>query len=217
MAAGPAGRAALKWAACVTALAVLSGCGLPQLSPERRGPAPPAGTKRITKAEDGLKVGDRLMKAGQYQLALDAYYLAGSQHGLTADVLAGIGSANLRLGRLQQAENTLRAALQLDPTYVAALNNLGVVLMNEGKIPEAQETFRRAYALDSGKSDLIRKNLDRAIAKMKSQDYTVSQEPKRYALIRQGDGEYLLQSGQSAGTPDKAAADTASPASSKEK
>ena len=89
--------------------------------------------------------------------------------------------------------------------------------MNEDKIPEARKTFRRAYALDSGKSDLIRKNLDRAIAKMKSQDYSAPKDPTRYALILQEDGEYLLQSGQSAGTTDKAAADTASPASSKEK
>ena len=53
---------------------------------------------------DGLIVGHRLMAAGEYELALDAYYRAAAQQGLNVDTLSALGSANLRLGRLGQAE-----------------------------------------------------------------------------------------------------------------
>ena len=52
---------------------------------------------------------------------------------MNADVLSAIGSANLALGRLGQAEQILRRALEMDPTFVPALNNLGVVLMERGQ------------------------------------------------------------------------------------
>ncbi len=73
------------------------------------------------------------MAAGEYELALKAYLRAASEDGVNADVLSAIGSANLKLGRLGQAEQILRRALEMDPTFVPALNNLGVVLMERGQ------------------------------------------------------------------------------------
>ena len=43
------------------------------------------------------------MEAGEYELALKAYYRAGSEIGINSDVLSAIGSADLKLGRLNQA------------------------------------------------------------------------------------------------------------------
>jgi tetratricopeptide (TPR) repeat protein len=83
-----------------------------------------------------------------------------------------MGSANLRLGRLNQAENLLRRAVAEDGMFVPAWNNLGVLLMEQRRYGEAAEVFRRAYAADSGNSDTIRDNLRLALARMEDPFYT---------------------------------------------
>ena len=54
-------------------------------------------------AVDGLIVGDRLMAAEEYELAYNSYIRAAATHSMTADVLTGLGSASLQLGRINQA------------------------------------------------------------------------------------------------------------------
>jgi Flp pilus assembly protein TadD len=100
------------------------------------------------------------------------------------------------LGRLGQAEQILRRAIEQDPSFVPAQNNLGVVLMEAGKIGEARVVFQRAYALDSGKTDEIRENLKQAIAASEKTIYggtEVAQKPAM-ALVRRGQGNYVLLS-----------------------
>lgn len=157
-------------------------------------PFAPTGTARVGEAVDGLVVGHRLMAAGEYELALKAYYRAAGQNGLTADVLSAIGSANLRLGRLGQAETILRQAIDKDENFVPAWNNLGVALINRGRIPEAKNVFHRAYALDSGNSDEIRDNLRLAIAKLARPAYDAQKEEEEdaFQLVRRGKGRFLL-------------------------
>lgn len=177
------------------ALAVaLAGCDSGKLSTEADGPAPPPGTPVVREAVDGLVVGHRLMAAGQYELALRAYLRAAAEDGINVDVLSALGSANLKLGRLGQAEQLLRQALKLDPNFVPALNNLGVVLMNQGKAGEARRVFENAFALDSGQSEVIRQNLKQAIAKTEISDYDVPEASSGFSLIRRGNGRYLLLS-----------------------
>lgn len=143
---------------------------------------------------DGLLVGHRLMAAGEYDLALRSYLRAAGEQGINADVLSAIGSANLQLGRLGQAEQILRRALEIEPTFVPALNNLGVTLMGRDKIGEARVVFQQAYALDSGETDAIRENLRLAIAKSESEAYDDPVEETNFSLVRRGQGEYLLLS-----------------------
>jgi Flp pilus assembly protein TadD len=146
---------------------------------------------------DGLAVGHRLMEAGEYELALKAYYRAAGEQGINADVLSAIGSADLKLGRLNQAEKVLRRALEQDPSFVPAINNLGVVLMEMGRFGEARAMFQKAYALDSGSSDEIRDNLRLAIARSEKSVYDetveAADEPK-FNLVRRGEGDYILLS-----------------------
>lgn len=137
-------------------------------------------------ATDNLATGHRLMEAGQFDLALDAYTRASAEEGLTIDTLSALGSANLRLGRLGQAEALLRRAVEEDPTFPAAWNNLGVLLMERGRHAEAAETFRRAYAADSGGSDTIRDNLRTALARMDDPSYTGVNEAAEVQLIGYG-------------------------------
>lgn len=141
-------------------------------------------------AVDGLVVGHRLMAAGEYELALEAYYRAAGEQGATVDVISALGSANLRLGRLGQAEKLLRRATEIDGTFVPAWNNLGVVLMETGKYAEASRVFQTAFALDSGQTDSIRENLRLALAKIENPAY--DPPPEAYSLVRRGNGQYLL-------------------------
>ena len=178
------------WGIVAGALLLLSACQQ-GLQNERVGPKPPKGTPHVTEAVDGLIVGHRLMAAGEYELALRAYTRAALTHGLNADVLSALGSANLKLGRLKQARRLLDQAVEKDPKFVPAWNNLGVVLMELGVNGEARRVFRNAFALDNGNSDLIRKNLQLAIAKTENTPYAGPNDNK-FELVRRGNGRYLL-------------------------
>lgn len=145
---------------------------------------------------DGLLVGHRLMEAGEFELALKSYYRAAGEQGVNVDVLSAIGSANLQLGRLGQAEKVLRRALDADPTFVPALNNLGVALMEQGKVGEARVIFQQAFAQDSGQTDSIRENLRLAIARTQTSLYDDEEEQEKPVmnLVRRGNGSYVLLS-----------------------
>lgn len=177
------------WTVAVVALCLLVAC-VDGSNPNSRMTPPPVDPNGVQ--QDPLIVGHRLMAAGEYELALKAYLRAASEDGVDADVLSAIGSANLKLGRLGQAEQILRRALEMDPTFVPAMNNLGVVLMEEGKTGEARRTFEEAYALDSGATDSIRENLRLAIAKTEQTVYPDESEANGFSLVRQGQNEYLL-------------------------
>jgi Flp pilus assembly protein TadD len=111
---------------------------------------------------------------------------------MTAEILSGLGTANLGLGRLGQAETLLRRAIEQDETRPEIWNNLGVVLMEEGKTAESVQVFRTAYALDDGKSDSIRDNLRLAIEKSEISDNNDIQG-EEYKLVRRGGGDFLIQ------------------------
>jgi len=168
---------------------LLAACGPSgDFSPDRLS-APRLG--QVAEAVDGLAVGHRLMQAGEYDLALRAYYRAAAEQGPSVDVLSAIGSANLRLGRLGQADQMLRRAIDQDPTFVPALNNLGVVAAEQGRWGEARHMFQTAFALDSGRSEEIRANLRLALANLENPRYT-SDNNHNFALVRRGQGRFLL-------------------------
>lgn len=161
------------------------------LNAQYEGLPPPPGTPRVTEAVDGLLVGHRLMAAGEFELALKEYYRGAAEQGLNADVYSAIGSANLMLGRLGQAEDVLRKAIEVDDRSVPAWNNLGVVLMEKREYGEAKLVFQTAFALDSGNSGEIRENLRLAIAKIENPAYD-DVNNNEFELVRRGNGRYLL-------------------------
>lgn len=179
-----------RFAALLSAVALAAACT--QTEPlGRTDPAAP-GLDPDAESVDGLIVGHRLMDSGEYELALRAYYRAAGELGLNVDVLSALGSANLRLGRIGQAETLLRQALDEDEEFVPAINNLGVVLMENGEYGEARRLFQLAFALDSGRSDAIRENLRLAIARMEDSVYVEDNNESRFDLIRRGPGVYEL-------------------------
>lgn len=141
---------------------------------------------------DQLTVGHRLMASGEHELALSAFQLAAAEQGLTPEVITSLGSANLALGRLNQAEDLLRQATDEDPQTPEAWNNLGVVLIERGKTAEGAQVFRRAFALVNGESVAIRDNLRLALAKMENSQYSETKE-QDYKLVRRGSGEFLIR------------------------
>ncbi len=185
----------------ITALFFAAGCaGLPQTGSVQdqlaAGPDQLLGSQRsidIPEAVDGLIVGHRAMAAGEFEIALRAYTRAAVSHGPNVDVLSAIGSANLRLGRIGQAEQDLRRALEQDSTFVPAHNNLGVVLAEQGKWGEAELHFRNAFAFDAGRSAQIRDNLLLAIENKEKTSYD-DHEAHQLLLMRRGSGRYLLLS-----------------------
>lgn len=175
-----AGAALLALAACDSA----SG-----LRTSDNGAFAPAGRPQFEQSVDGLTVGHRLMEAGEFELALKSYHRAAAEQGATVDVLSAIGSANLQLGRLGQAEEILRRATEIDETFPPAWNNLGVVLMETGQFGEASRVFRVAFALDSGQSAEIRENLRLALAKVENSEYSDQEE---FRLVRRGPGSFQI-------------------------
>ncbi len=173
----------------IITMTALAGCATGGLGVSEDGVfAPgPAGETDI----DGLIVGHRLMAAGEYELALRAYSRAAGQQGFNVDTLSALGSANLKLGRLVQADRLLRRAVEEDPDFAAAWNNLGVLLMEQRKYAEAAQVFRRAFATDDGRSDSIRDNLRLALARSDQDGYDGTND-ETLSLVRRGRGDYLL-------------------------
>lgn len=185
--------AAVKSLAVVAILTGLAACSEGGLSASRNADgvfAPSVDPKGET--VDGLLVGHRLIEAGQYELALDAFTRAAGEQGLNADTLSALGSANLWLGRLNQSERLLREAVEAEDTLPQVWNNLGVVLMERGKTAEAAQIFRKAFALDNGQSDAIRDNLRLALAKLENDPYGEPIE-QDYKLVRRGSSDYLIR------------------------
>lgn len=143
---------------------------------------------------DNLETGHRLVAAGQYELAIRSFNRAAIDRGtIDAEILSGLGTANLGLGRLGQAETLLRRAVERDPMQPEIWNNLGVVLMERGKNADATQIFRKAFALDNGESVSIRDNLRLALEKT---DYSGISQPDTndYKLVRRGSADYLIHS-----------------------
>ena len=181
------GRTIIGSASLVLLLACEQTGGLEQAADSPFAPAPAGGDADFV---DGLTVGHRLMASGEYELALKAYFRAAAEEGVNVDVLSAIGSANLQLGRLNQAEQILRRATELDETFPPAWNNLGVVLMERGEFGEASRVFRIAFALENGESAEIRDNLRLALAKLG--DPTYSEPESDFRLVRRGPGFFRI-------------------------
>jgi hypothetical protein len=67
------------------------------------------------------------------------------------------------------------------------------ISVEQGEIAEAEQVFRRAYALGNGESDSIRDNLRLALAKQENQVYADA-EDQEYKLVRRGSSDYLIRS-----------------------
>ncbi|MEM1372660.1 MAG: tetratricopeptide repeat protein [Pseudomonadota bacterium] len=179
-----------RWLVAATII-TLGACTSDRLETENAGPFAP-GVDASAEAVDGVEVGHRLIAAGEYELAIRSFNRAALAQGMNAEILSGLGTANLGLGRLGQAEDLLRRATEEHDAWPEIWNNLAVVLMEQGEVAEATLTFQKAFALDNGESVAIRDNLRLALAKSENSVNTAAQEQENYRLVRRGSGDYVL-------------------------
>jgi Flp pilus assembly protein TadD len=146
------------------------------------------------KAVDGAEVGHRLIANGEYELALDAFNRAAAERGaIDQEILAGLGAANLGLGRLNQAEDLLRRATDDPEAQPEDWNNLGVLLMETGRTEEAIGVFRKAFALSNGENIAIRDNLRIALANFEDSANLQPEIDNNYKLVRRGSSEFVIR------------------------
>ena len=143
---------------------------------------------------DAVEVGHRLIAAGEYELAIKSFNRAALDRGtLDAEILSGLGTANLQLGRLGEAELLLKRAITQDNAQPVDFNNYGVLLMEQGRTPEAVQYFKRAFALSNGENIAIRDNLRLALAKLEKSATTDVEKSSDYKLVRRGSSDFLIR------------------------
>ncbi len=69
---------------------------------------------------------------------------------LSQDILKDHHQATnfLKQGKLQEAENLYKKILKIDPNFIKAYNNLGIVFRQQGNLELAEENYRKAIKLD---------------------------------------------------------------------
>ena len=88
------------------------------------------------------------MKGGQDSRA-EALLLAFSrEYPQLAGPYVNLGIIYCRSGRLEQAEQVLRHALQLNPARADAYNYLGIVMRYRGRFREARAAYQQALKID---------------------------------------------------------------------
>jgi choline-sulfatase len=100
------------------------------------------------------------------------------------DYLRALGAAYIRVGRLNEAEGTLRRAVEVDPSDPRSRNNLGIVLTQMRQFDRAIEEYRAIVDQNPGFLE-ARNNL--AIALAESGDLAAAEQMVRDALSRRAD------------------------------
>ncbi|AEI93257.1 tetratricopeptide repeat protein [Roseobacter litoralis] len=179
----------------IAGLAACENTSSPSL-PEDQVMAPGVDLRAAAKQDssEAVEAGHRLIAAGEYELALRAFNRAALSRGaLDAEILSGLGTANLGLGRLGQAEELLRRAVRDDAAQPVDYNNLGVLLMEQGKTNEALQYFRRAFALSNGENIAIRDNLRLVLAKTENSATLEPEKSSEYKLVRRGNSDFIIR------------------------
>ena len=104
-----------------------------------------------------------------------------------------IGAAHMGLGLFKQAMMNYQKVLELNPKHTDALNNLGMILYEQGKFPEAVESYQKAVDIEPDFAD-AHYNLGNSLKKMG--DLRKAVESYRASLaINPNDAEVLSDCG----------------------
>jgi len=108
-------------------------------------------TERFPEYGAGWKIfAAMLWAAGPAEDALAAMLVSVRLLPQDAEAHCNLGTALNKLRRLDQAEQWLRHALQINPNFAPAHTQLGDNFQLQGRYDEAEASFRRAIALDPG-------------------------------------------------------------------
>jgi protein O-mannosyl-transferase len=108
-------------------------------------------------------LGLALSEIGQFAEAIQLFHDA-VESSDTAATHFNLGHALAKAGRLPEAIEELKAALDRDPNCWAALNDYGLVSSQTGHLPEAIKLLQHAVQIQPNKAE-IHNNLGRALSK----------------------------------------------------
>lgn len=176
----------MRGAFVIVAALALMGCVQPQGALAQR----PSPASTVPPLELGL----RLLKSGEPTLALSAFNRALGQGDVTAEALTGVGVALHRLGRRKESVRFLRSAIDVDPNFAIARNNLGVLLYELGDVSGAVGEFEIAYALTEGLDRDVATNLGIAetVTAQTRVETVVTENDVTFDVIRFGHGVFRL-------------------------
>ena len=94
---------------------------------------------KLSNAWTVMKIQDRIRS-----LEAEKKRGVGGTFEVPAEVSLGLGSAYLRMGQLEEAEKAYQEAVKVRPKFGEAHNNLAVIYLKTGHIPEAEQEVKLA-------------------------------------------------------------------------
>jgi tetratricopeptide (TPR) repeat protein len=95
-----------------------------------------------------LQLANSLQDHSMYEKAIHYYSIYLANNPKDADARVDMGICYKSINDLDEAEKQMKEALTYAPQHLHATFNLGIVCLDEGKIQESNEWFRKAAALD---------------------------------------------------------------------
>ncbi len=105
----------------------------------KTGPEPNQSSRAF---DNHIDLGNQQLARGFWREAVQTFTTILDQQDDQKDALRGLGMAYRKLDRLEEAEGFYRRALESDPKWSIAKNELAVVLMERGSCVEAQELLQ---------------------------------------------------------------------------
>ncbi len=95
-----------------------------------------------------LQLANFLQDHSMFQKAIQYYSVYLAKNPKNADARVDMGICYKGIDDLNEAERQMKEALRYEPKHVNATFNLGIVCLDEGKVQESNEWFKKAVALD---------------------------------------------------------------------
>lgn len=94
-------------------------------------------------------LGNLYYASGKFKEAIEAYYKAISISSGSTNILNNLADINLyKMNNISEAKSYLKKAIDLDPDFMPALNNLGNAFMLSGETAEAEKIFNEIILKD---------------------------------------------------------------------
>jgi hypothetical protein len=114
--------------------------------------------------DESLRAAVSLESEGKYAEAAAQYRELLDHGNATPLVWTNLGNAQMQLGQKEDAESSFRKALELEPGFRDALNNLAWLLFQQKRYDEAESLARKAVAQNGPDSYLVLDTLARILA-----------------------------------------------------
>jgi tetratricopeptide (TPR) repeat protein len=120
----------------------------PSASTDPNAPAGPAEPPLPPEAVQQFDNAMAMVNAGNVAAAEGAFRSLASAYPSYSGPLVNLGILHAKAGRLDEAEKTLKSALERKADSASAYNQLGIVYRRQGRFKEAEEAYTRAVQID---------------------------------------------------------------------